>query len=347
MKTVVILDYDSKSMEGYKRMLNSVQGQFECKFFQMPEQAMEYVRSYPVAVLISELDMPVMSGKEVFDMVEMLSPLTVRIAMTQIKDVTRTLEIFNHARLFKLILKPFFLAEDIVNPIKEALKYHEALEKEESQRKKMEDELQRLNGIIRELSQRLEEKKWKHTGIYNVAVGVIKGNLNSEMKGMDAAASGYAAAACEELLQEFMRYYMYEEHGYQFYTEHLQKLFHLPREGCVFQIQNKTERPVPRELMPQIAYGMFLGGYLCQQLLISYRAIMLIETEKSDYVLRMFCQFSGKGEMYRIPDVKTRQAVREVIEEIAKALATDMVRGSRDQQFALKLYFRREDVLSD
>ncbi len=44
MKTVVILDYDSKSMEGYKRMLNSVQGQFECKFFQMPEQAMEVIR---------------------------------------------------------------------------------------------------------------------------------------------------------------------------------------------------------------------------------------------------------------------------------------------------------------
>ena len=64
MKTVVILDYDSKSMEGYKRMLNSVQGQFECKFFQMPEQAMEYVRSYPVAVLISELEIGRASCRE-------------------------------------------------------------------------------------------------------------------------------------------------------------------------------------------------------------------------------------------------------------------------------------------
>lgn len=347
MNTVVILDHDSKNIEGCKRMLSSVKGDFECKFFQIPEEALEYVKKYPTAVLISELDIPVMSGKEVFDMVEMFSPLTVRIAMTQVEDVNRTLEIFNRTRLFRLIVKPFFLAEDIINPIQEALKYYEAAQKEEYQRKRMTTELERLNQIMQKLSLKMEEKKRKHEGIYHVAVGVIKGNLNSEVKGLDAAESGYAAAACEELLQEFMRCYMYEEHDYQFHIKRLQKLFHRPEEGCIFQIQNKTKRPVPRELMPQIAYGIFLGGYLCQQMLTYYRTLMLIETEGSDYVLRMFCQFSGKGAIYRISDEKTRQAIIDIIEEIAKSLATSMVRGSREKEFALKLYFRREDGLSE
>lgn len=343
MNTVVILDHDSVSIEGCRRMLTvSRNDDIEYKFFQEPEKAVEYVRNYPVAVLLSELEMPVMSGKEVFDMVEILSPSTVRIAMAQVKDVEHTLEIFNQARIFKMIVKPFFLVEDILGPIQEALEYYEEWKKTEERRQKMEQKLEKVEQDIRQLSEKLEDKKRKHDGIYHVAVGVIKGNLSSEIEELDAQDSNYTSAACEELLQEFMRYYMYEEHQYQFHVEHMKNLFHHPEEGCIFQVQNKAGNELPSDVMAKVAYGMFLGGYLCQQILRSYRTIMMVEREGSFYVLRMFCQYSGKGSAYKITNEKVRSLLKNVTAEIAKSLSDHLVTGIKEQQFAVKAYFKKE-----
>jgi DNA-binding NarL/FixJ family response regulator len=343
VNTVVILDHESKNIEGYRRMLEASREQIDCEFFQYPEKALDYVKSHPTAVLISELAMPVMSGKEVFDMVEMLSPSTVRIAMTQMDSVAETLEIFNQIRIFKLILKPFFLPEDLINPIQQALEYHKELEQEELRIKKMEQERLRLDQLWQQLTDKLEKKKNRYKGIYQVASGIIRGNLNSEMKGLNAQEAGFAAEVCEELLQEFMRYYMFEEHDWQFHVRYLQVRFSYPEDGCILQIKNNTGSEAPREILPEIAYGIFLGGYLCQMLFYSYRTLMLVEKEGSVYVLRMFCQHSSGRKSYKITDEGVRNLMINFIREIAKALSFRMASGVKEQKFAVRLYFRKED----
>ncbi len=343
VNTVVILDHESKNIEGYRRMLEASKEPIDCEFFQYPEKALDYLKSHPAAVLISELEMPVMSGKEVFDMAEMLSPSTVRIAMTQMDSVAETLEIFNRVRIFKLILKPFFLPEDLVHPIQQALEYHKELEKEELRIKKMGQELTRLDEACQRLSEKLEEKKRKHRGIYQAALGMIRGNLNSEMNGLNAMEAGFASSVCEDLLQEFMRYYMFEEHDWQFHKKYLQIRFSYPEDGCILQIKNKTGEEVPREILTRMAYGMFLGGYLCQQLFHSYRTVILMEKEGLVYVMRMFCQHTPGEKGYKVTDAKVRNLIISFTKEIAKSLSFRMASGVKEQQFAVRLYFRKED----
>lgn len=342
MNTVVILDKDRKEIVNYKRMLASFREKMDCKFFQYPEEAIAYVTDHPVAVLVSELEMPMMSGKEVFEMVEMISPFTVKIAMTQVRDVGATLDIINRSRIFRLIVKPFFLVEDLVNPIQSALECYEIQEKERNGQREKEIKLERLNGRIDELSQRLEIKKQKYKGICQAAVGIVKGNVSSETAEISKEAGEFVAGACEELLQEFLLCYMFEKSGYLFQANKLKNRFHHPKEACFFQIKNKTGQEVPEDVMKKISYGMFLGGYLCQQMFEVYRTAMMIEREESFYVLRMFCQYSKKGKVYKISDEDTRQLLRNIMEEIARALSIHMVSGTREKRFAVKLYFKSE-----
>lgn len=343
MNTVVILDHESKNIEGYRRMLEASRSQIDCEFFQYPEKALDYLKNHSAAVLISELEMPIMSGKEVFDMAEMISPSTVRIAMTQMDSVAETLEIFNRVRIYKLILKPFFLPEDLVNPIQQALEYHRELEREELRLRKMGQELSRLEEVCQRFSEKLEEKKRKYRGIYHAASGIIRGNLNSEMNEINGSEADFAASACEELLQEFMRYYMFEEHDWQFHRKYLQIRFSYPEEGCVLQIKNKTGEEVPREILPRMAYGMFLGGYLCQQMFHTYLTVILVEKEGPVYVMRMFCQHPPGEKSYKIRNVKVRNLLISFMKELAKSLSFRMASGVKEQQFAVRLYFRKED----
>lgn len=342
MGTVVILDHNKKNIEGYKRMLEASREELDCRFFESSAETVEYLKKYPVAVLISELEMPDMSGKEIFDIVEMVSPSTVRVAMTQVEEVSETIGVFNQTRIFKMILKPFFLPEDLVRPIHEALEHYHRMEEERKKKEKLEQELEGLVQAEKELSQALEWKKRKNSGLCHVAAGMVRGNLNTEVSGLGAQASNAVSEACEELLQEFMHYYLYESCDFKSHVEYLLEKFHQPKDGHTMQIRNKTGQEIPKEIMPKIGYGMFLGGCMCQKILKSYRCAMLVEREGKNHVLRIFCQYPGKGDIYRVSDKRARKLVVDVIKELAKALSSHMSMGTKERQFAIKLYFGKE-----
>lgn len=342
METVVILDHDSRNIEVYKRMLEASREQINCKFFIRPEDFVDYLEKNPVAVVISEMEIPYMSGKEVFDLVEMISPSTIRIAMTQIEDISETLKVFNSVKIFKMILKPFYLPEDLVHPIQEALKYYKSAQAEEQQRKDMELKLEKLNLELAGLNQKLDRKKRKYTRIYHVARGIIRGNLSSGINEMDMETSSHLSEVCEELLQEFMHCYIEEGHKFRFYVEDLMKQFHRPKEGCILQIQNNTKQEIPANMAPRIAYGMFLGCCLCQWMFMSYRLFLLVEKEGEAYLLKIFCQYPEKGDIYRIPAEKERKILVNIIKEVAGSLSDRVVMGSKKQQFVIKLFFGKE-----
>lgn len=343
MELVAILDDNSKNIEGYRRMLEASREEIEYRFFQRPEDVVRFVRNNPVAVLVSELKMPHMSGKELFDVVGMASPSTVRIGMTEADDIARTLEIFNQAWMYRLILKPFFLPEDLVGPIKEGLTRYRALQEEEKRRqgtaKKLAEENRKMEAVLAQLAR----KKRRHVGIYNVALGIVRGNLSTETSGLGPESASAMEELCKELTKDFMCCYMYENYGFLHYQKAVQERFHHPESGCVLQVKNKTGHEIPEELMPKIAFGMFLGGTLCQKLFVSYHLAMLVEQEGRNYLLRIFCQYPEKGNVYRSKDVKARRLVVNMVKEIARDLSVHMALGTKNREFAMKLYFGKEE----
>lgn len=343
VELVAILDDNSKSMEGYRRMLEASREEIECRFFQRPEDVVRFVKNNQVAVLVSELEMPYMSGKELFDIVGMISPSTVRIGMAQTDDVAKTLEIFNQAWMYRLILKPFFLPEDLIGPIQEGLKRYRALQEEEKRQNGMEAKLEELSRRMEAVSAELDRKKRRHTGIYKVTLGIVRGNLSPETSGLGADTCSDVEELCGELLGGFMRCYLYEDYGFQHYAQKMRERFHHPESGCIVQVKNKAGSEIPVELMPKIAFGMFMGGILCQTLFVSYRLAMLVEREGRNYLLRIFCQYPEKGKVYRFKDVKARRFVVNMVKEIARDLSWHMVLGTKNQKFAMKLYFGKEE----
>lgn len=342
VELVAILDDNSKNMEGYRRMLEASRENIECRFFQRPEDVVRFVKNNQVAVLVSELGMPYMSGKELFDIVGMASPSTVRIGMAQADDVAKTLEIFNQAWMYRLILKPFFLPEDLVGPIQEGLKRYRVLQEEEKRRNGMEAKLEELNHRMEAISAELDRKKRRHIGTYKIALGIVRGNLSPETSGLGAEPCGNVEKLCEELLEGFMRFYLYEDYGFQHYAQKLRERFHHPGSGCSVQVKNKTGHEIPEKLMPKIAFGMLIGGTLCQNLFVSYRLAMLVEREGRNYLLRIYCQYPEKGEVYRLKDVKARRFVVNMVKEIARYVSVHVVLGNKNRKFVMKLYFGKE-----
>ena len=344
MDTVVILDNDNRWLDNCKRMLESFNKQMDLKFFKQPEEAIEYVKHHPVAVFVGEQEMPFMSGEELFRMIEMISPSTVKIIMTQVRDVKKILDIFNVSKINRIIVKPFNLAEELADPILNALEYYGQQQKKSEQHEKMVRKLENLNQRIDELSEKIEKKKQKYAGISDIAVGIIRGNLNSEAAMLSPEETSQITLICEEILKEFLKYYMFEERNFIFHINYLMNLFHYPGKECNFRIQNKTEQEIPPDIMTKLAYGILLSGYYCKHALTAYHTVLTINMEDSFYVLQISCKYAQEGEVYKIKNEKCRQLLERILTEIARTLSDKMLSRAGEQEFAAKLYYKHEGI---
>lgn len=344
MNQVIIIESDRKALSNYERMLESKKEDMNCSFFQYPEEAIEYITSHPTAVVVCELNLPVMSGKEVFDMVEILSPDTIKIAMSKVENVAETLDIMNQSRIFKLIIKPFFLTEDLAEPIMEGLQYYNLKREEDSKQQDMSINMEYLDRRTEELTEKLEKKKRSYAGIYHTAIGIIQGNLGEGIAGMSREESQITSRVLEDLFQNFVRYYIFENRNYSAHADYLTELFHHPEEECIFQMKDGTEHEIPDEVMQQIAYTIFVMGYLSTQLLKNYQAVAVIEEEENHYLIKMFCKYSDEEAVYKIKSEKVRMLLLEMVETIVKSLSQRYIRGTADNPFLAKVYFERESV---
>ncbi len=340
MNTIVIVDSDSKWIANYRRMLAPFQEILNCMYFEYSEKAMEYITSHTVEVLVSELDMPLMTGKELFEMVDMLSPDTVKIAMTQVKNVADTLEVLNHSHIFKLILKPFFLVEDLIVPIQAGIVEYKSEKQEGDFHQREEKELQKLNQEVEQLWEKLADRKQVYDTFCRRAVGLMAENLSPEFTELEQIEGEFTREFCEKLLQEFVQYYMYEKRNFIYYMNYLKNQFHYPGRSCVFQIYNKTGGEISTEPMKRIAYAIFLTGYWCQQCLENYEVENVIAVEGDFYVLKISYLPSEEDMDYKITSPRIQKLLLHIAEDLKCALSDAQ---KTEQNLVSRLYFKKEE----
>lgn len=343
MSTIVFVDDSSKWTANYKRMLTPYQNELHCVYFEQPEEALEYMSAHPTEVLVCELDLPVMSGPELFEMVDMLSPATVKIGMAQVRNVADTLDMLNQIKIYKLILKPFFLAEDLIVPIRAALNHYNECTKERELQQKVEKKLQILNKETEELLKKMKKKKQGHDRILKAMLGMVEQNLSLPVAEFDPEKKTLVKGYCEELLREFFQYYMYEKKNLIFYLSYLKNKFHFPGKSCNFLIRSKVEGEIPVTVMNRIAYVMFLSGFLCEQCLESYYIENVLGEEEKEYVLHVRYYWTESN--YKVMDPKVIKLLQRMVRELEVTLSDRMTDGDGEQGHVMKLYFKKEETL--
>jgi DNA-binding NtrC family response regulator len=91
-----------------------------------PEQALSWVLEHDVAVLVSDYNMPSMTGVELAARVRQLRPATVRILVTGNLDVSTALASINQGEVFRFVAKPF-RPEEVARAIRDGVEQHRAL----------------------------------------------------------------------------------------------------------------------------------------------------------------------------------------------------------------------------
>jgi len=103
---VVIVDDDRLTLASVRQLL-SLNNEYELAAFESPQDALEYINSKSVDVVLSDFLMPKMSGLEFLKEVKRLMPDVPRILITAYADKENAIKAINEVGLFQYIEKPW------------------------------------------------------------------------------------------------------------------------------------------------------------------------------------------------------------------------------------------------
>ena len=105
MTTVLCVDDDPAVLAVVARILRR-EG-LEIRTTESPTDALAWIANDDIAVLVSDYDMPEMTGAQLAGQAKRLRPETVRVLLTGQKDLKTAVDGINQGEVFRFVAKPF------------------------------------------------------------------------------------------------------------------------------------------------------------------------------------------------------------------------------------------------
>lgn len=116
--TVLFVDDDPDLLAAFRRSFRNEP--WTQLYAEGPERALELLRSQPVDVLVTDEQMPGMSGIDLLVQVRRIHPQVVGIMLSGIASVGLVVHAVNDGQVFRFLLKPL-RAEDVAVAVRDAL----------------------------------------------------------------------------------------------------------------------------------------------------------------------------------------------------------------------------------
>lgn len=120
--SVLFVDDDEFVYDLIKRKLGKYN--FTLYFAKSPEEAIDIVANNEINVIVSDLRMPGMNGIIMLEKIQEISPNTVRIVMSSLRDINSILLAVVKGKIFKYITKPIKYEQELVPAIQESLEVY-------------------------------------------------------------------------------------------------------------------------------------------------------------------------------------------------------------------------------
>ncbi|MEA3545385.1 MAG: response regulator [Thermodesulfobacteriota bacterium] len=100
---ILFVDDDQRFLASLRRSLAK---SFDLTFVDSPQEALEQLQEQKFSVVVSDMNMPGMSGVDLLSLVKSKYPETVRILFTGFADQQSAIDAINQGEIFRFLTKP-------------------------------------------------------------------------------------------------------------------------------------------------------------------------------------------------------------------------------------------------
>lgn len=291
MSLVVIVEPDELSYLKLKDLLGTVESDITYQVVSSPDKAVDLLKEGKIDILISEIEMSVMSGKELFSLAEMLSPGTVRIAMTSAKKIRETVAFMNECKVFKIIITPVGVVNDVTDPVAAAIQYKELCEKMYTEAASIDDNIFSTEEDFRRMEDRYITNSVKYDNVIKILTSLIDTNI--ELDNMAPETKEKLKDWYQWLLETYVNTLTQSNGDYMVCRNTLMDRYHSESNGRTFHMYKKSEFSIPAYKMNEITYMTMLMANTCFMLLEKYDIRVLLEDTEKYYIVRFECNYAS------------------------------------------------------
>lgn len=284
---VVIAEPDDVNRERIRAILESVERKFEYEIVNTAEQAIELVESRKPDVFVGDMKMPVISGTELFSLVELMSPETVRMVMSDALNVKDVVAFMNECKTYKIIIKPCRVADDIITPIENALSYKEMKNRMEQEMNEADMGFFSTEEDYIRMKRTWQENLDDYDRVQKVFAELLECNLN--LGNQSPAIKEALKSRYDWMMKEYMRVILDFSGDYEECVTYLLSEGKRFDKGCSMKVRNMADEPIEPDEMKKITYILQLLRRLCGEILYHYEMNVVIESVNKAYILRFMC----------------------------------------------------------
>lgn len=336
MSLVVIVEPDASVFGKLKELLSTVEGDVKYEIVSAPDHAVELLEQGNVDVLISEMDMAVMSGQELFSLAEMISPDTVRVVMAPSNKVNEMVRFMNECKTYRIIITPVQVVGDVVDPVQSCLKYKEIRD----DAKVMDELFEKEDFDTDEDYSRMESNYIENSMKYDKVVNIF-GNLISHNLDLDEKSDEFKNKMkrwYRWLLDTYVNTMTLTNGNFVFCRNILMNKFHKEKRGYRFRMQKKNEFEIDNDKMNEITYMTMILANTCQTIFLRYDIRVQLEDSEKYHIIRFDCNFAGAGEdAYKEKDVEFRECLIKATEQFVNIFSYKEVMQQKGEDITINI----------
>lgn len=347
--TILLLEPEKAHLDKCLGILSELPDDIEVIGTVYPEEAVSILDEKEVSVLISEYDIGIMSAEELFTMLELSSPKTVLMLMTEVEEPEDVLKMYNHVMFYELILKPINFPEDLLDPVYRAINEYEKRCEATYDVKDHEISAKRYISEYDDLKKELNKRIRDYSFIYQIFSGMVEGNITAaaQVNGLKEAEINHIKAFAQGLMEEYVRTFIFGDRSYEQYIERLSYFFDNKASGATVSVENYAETTLDDYKIKQLYFFAYLCAYLSKNMFAVYKVDVTIDEKEDMYVFRAGNDLNKSmldgNYVYNENNKYVREIYHKIIDVLLKSVFLKTMKGYEENPYFMLVMIGKDN----
>jgi CheY-like chemotaxis protein len=152
---VLFVDDELNILSSLKRGLKDEE--YTCSFASSAKEALKIMEKKTIAVIVTDMRMPEMSGLSLLKEIKEKWPQTVRVVLSGYTQLSQMLTTINQAYVYKFIAKPWKMDEEFIYVIRDALNYYKLIKENEENKVALENKNRAYQNILKSIESKIAQ----------------------------------------------------------------------------------------------------------------------------------------------------------------------------------------------
>jgi len=332
MRTILFVDENETIINRLKVIV--LDKTVKCFFAENGKKALKILEENEIAVAVVALNMSLLSGKELLEIIDGQYPNTITMLMAEREEAGEAIDVHNDLHINKLIIKPWKSAEEVVIWLQDGLDQYNRGDKQNKIEEEYKQKTMKYEKLFLEMSTILEDREEGYQEIAKIFKVVLNMVFSESEKNLIDVEISYVVEYAARLLYEFMKIYLEGVEEQESFGIALVNQYHDALENRYFKYESEVEGNMAKTSFQHIRFILKAITEYFSVLYPIYRAkVTVTETLNAQYLLNILYELPT----YRILE-NAETYMQELLERVIENYSAKHVYGEKNNVHQYRIY---------